>query len=256
MKKIILAVASLFVSATAFAWSQKGHDVTAHIAERHLTPQAAAMVDSLLEGKSMVYWSNWLDNASHTATWAYTSTWHYRNVDEGVRYEEAPANPSGDCVTAVKMLSEKLASAETTFKQKQEALKMLIHIVGDMHQPMHMGHATDLGGNRIKVKFFGRDSNLHSVWDGSILESGHKWSYTEWADQVDRVAPGDSIIMVMGTPDDWAKQTLGIASAVYREMPEGSKISYNEVARWTPVIELQLVRGGQRLAHILNNIFK
>lgn len=239
----------------ASAWGQKGHDVTAYIAEQHLTPTTKAAVDSLLDGMSIVYWANWLDNASHTRELAYTKTWHYKNIDEGVRYEEAQANPAGDAVTAIKSRIEILTDPASSAADRDLALKILIHVVGDLHCPMHLGHATDLGGNRTKIKYFNRDNNLHSVWDSSIPESAHKWSYTEWQQQIDRLTPEQQAAAVAGTIDDWAKQTLGYATQIYNSFPPESNISYNEVAECAPIVERQFVLGGLRLAHLLNSIY-
>lgn len=107
----------------------------------------------------------------------------------------------------------------------------------------------------MKVKYFGHEKNLHSVWDSSIPESAHKWSYSEWQQQIDRAVPEEQAVIVAGTPDDWAKETVSIAGDVYRYFPEGAKISYDGVAYWTPVVEQQFLRGGLRLAHILNSIY-
>ena len=255
MKRIILANRLLLSFLSALAWGQKGHDVTCYIAEQHLTPTTKAAVDSLFEGKSMVYWANWLDNASHTDEYAYTTTWHYKNVNADETLENAYMNPAGDVLTAIRAQSETLANPEAPFSEKQLALKILIHIVGDLHQPMHMGHASDLGGNRIKVKYFGSTRNLHSVWDSNLPESAHKWSYTEWQQQLDRLSPEKAKSVVSGSLDDWARQNLIIADRVYRAMPPECEISYDEVAAWTPVIEQQLLNGGLRLAHLLNLIF-
>lgn len=256
MKRISLtSLLAVFCVTMALAWGQKGHDVVAHIAERHLTPDTKSTIDSILDGRSLVYWANWLDNASHTPEYAYSKTWHYKNVDEGVRYEEAPANPAGDAVTAIKAQIETLTLGKPTNEESALALKMLTHIVGDIHQPLHMGHAADLGANRVKVKFFNRDANLHSVWDSRIPESAHNWSYTEWADQLDRLNPKMELKESAGSVDDWARQTLVLADAIYKAFPEGANISYNEVFEWTPVIETQLLRAGLRLARILNSIF-
>lgn len=255
IRKIFLVSVFAAVALNAWAWGQKGHDVTAYIAEQHLTPEARAAVDSLFEGRSMVYWANWLDNASHTPEYAYTKTWHYKNVNEGVRYEEMSPNPAGDAVLAIKQCMGKLSDPEVPFADKQLALKILVHVVGDMHQPMHMGHATDLGGNRVKVKYFGRDANLHGIWDTNLVESAHKWGYTEWQQQIDRLSPEAEAVIVEGTVDDWAKQTVVIAADVYNATPAGTNLSYDEVARWAPVIENQLLTGGLRLAAILNSIY-
>ena len=255
MMRVAVVAVMAAVALSAAAWSQKGHDVVAHIAERHLTPSTQAAVDSLLEGRHLVYWANWLDNASHTPEYAYTKTWHYRNVDEGQTLETAPENPNGDVIKGIRYAVRVLSDSSQTQANRLLALKILVHLVGDMHQPMHMGHLSDRGGNRTKVKYFGRDTNLHSIWDGSLVESAHKWSYSEWADQVDRLPAGQQVLLLSGNIDDWAKATHDIATEAYKEIPEGYNVSYNDVARWAPVIEDQLLRGGLRLAHILNSIF-
>lgn len=255
MKKYLLSFIFATTALFASAWSQKGHDVTAYIAERHLTPATYAAVDSILQGKSMVYWANWLDNASHQPEFAYTKTWHYKNVDADDTYESAPANPAGDAVTAIKAQIEALTDTATTISQAQLALKILIHVTGDLHQPMHLGHATDLGGNRIKMKFFDRDTNLHSIWDSSLPEAAHKWSYTEWQQQIDRASQVEKAEIISGSVDDWARQTLKIADKVYYHFQPGNKVMYNDIARWAPTIEQQLLRAGLRLAHILNTIY-
>ena len=168
-------------------------------------------------------------------------------------YDSTPLNPKGDVVTGIREQIVILSDPKSTKSQKNLAMKILIHLVGDLHQPMHMGHLSDLGGNNVKVKFFDRDTNLHSVWDGSIMNSGHAWSYTEWQNQIDRLSPRQN--EAEGNIDDWARQTHQIAGQVYDYFPQGSRISYNHVARWTPVIEQQLLRGGLRLARILNTIY-
>lgn len=255
MKRFFIAPIMCLTALMALAWGQKGHDTTAFIAEQHLTPKAKAAVDSILGGRSMVYWANWLDNASHTPEYAYSKTWHYKNIDEGVRYEEAQANPAGDVVTAVKAQMETLSNPTVKLSDAELAMKILVHLVGDMHQPMHMGHATDLGGNRVKIRFFGRDANLHSVWDTNIVESGHKWSYSEWQQQLDRVSQEEVESIVSGTVDDWAKETMNLATLIYNNSHPSDNLSYDEVAKWTPYIETQFLRGGLRLAHVLNGLF-
>ena len=241
---------------SSFGWGQKGHDVTAYIAENHLTPTSLQNITDLLDGKSIVYWSNWLDNASHTPEYAYTKTWHYKNIDDGVKYEEAPLHPDGDVIRAIYQQVDVLQNPESTKNQKQLALKILVHVMGDLHQPMHMGHATDLGGNRWTVNYFGKDSNLHSVWDSSVPESAHKWTYTEWNDQINRATPEEiTVILNNGTPEKWGEETFGLCKQVYDKTPQGTKISYDYVSEWTPVVEAQFLKGGLRLADVLNTLF-
>lgn len=253
----LIASGLMFATATAaFGWGQKGHDTTVFIAENHLTPTTKAIVEEIFDGKSPVYYANWLDNASHTPEYAYSKTWHYKNIDDGVKYEDAPLLESGDIVRAIRQQVGVLQNPQSSKAEKQLALKMVIHLLGDIHQPMHMGHATDLGGNRHVVKYFGKTSNLHSIWDSSLPESAHKWGYTEWQQQIDRATPEMiTTIVEGGTPETWGMETYEICKSVYANTPQDSNISYDYIAEWTPVIEQQFLKGGLRLADVLNSIF-
>lgn len=255
MKRLILFVLTLLISTTAFGWGQKGHDVTAAIAERHLTRRAAQHVARVLEGLSPVYWSNWLDNASHTPEYARTKTWHYLNVEEGQTFDQARRIPEGDVLRAVTELTAELKAGGLAPEEEAVKLRMLIHLVGDMHCPMHLGRLSDLGGNRRAVQFFGRTTNLHSVWDTDLPEAGHRWSYSEWAEQLDRLPKAAQRQAEAGDPEDWARETHTLCSEVYDATPEGAEISYDYVARFTPMVERQLLHAGLRLARLLNEIY-
>lgn len=248
---VLLSTASL----SSWGWGQKGHDTVAAIAEKHLTEASADSLASILDGMSAVYWANWLDNASHTPDYSYTKTWHYKNIDADQTYESMPLNEKGDVVTAAREQIAILSSPRSAKAQKALALKILIHVIGDMHQPMHMGRKTDLGGNKHQLQYFGQGKNLHSIWDSNLLNSAHAWTYTEWVDQIDRLSEAQAQAEMSGNIDDWAKQTWGIAKRVYDYFPVGCKVSYDQVAAWTPTIEEQLRRGGLRLARVLNTIF-
>lgn len=252
---LILILALFTFLPDILAWGQKGHDVTCEIAERHLDRGARKAVRKLLEGKSMVYWSNWLDNASHTPEYAYTKTWHYKNIEAGVKYEDAELEPLGDVVTAINRQVQTLKDKMVSTENKRLALKMLIHLVGDVHQPMHMGHKSDLGGNRWMVVYFNKEKNLHSIWDTDILEGGHKWSYEEWATEIDHLNRKQRKELSSSSVDDWASETYNVATEIYNTTPQQTKLSYDYQARWIPVIEQQLLKGGLRLASLLNEIF-
>lgn len=256
MKRILTFTAAVaMIVPSLFAWGQKGHDVVAEIARRHLTPVTRATLDSLLQNRSIVYWSNWMDNASHTPKFDYSKTWHYKNVDADKTYDSMPEHSKGNVVTALVRQTGILVDPSQTVTERDVALKMVIHLVGDIHQPMHLGHETDLGGNKWKVKFFDTDTQLHGVWDSRLLEAGHKWSYSEWADQIDILPLEKESAWIAGSFDDWGRETYTIASMIYDATPQGSKISYDYIADWTPIVEMQLLKGGLRLAHLLNTIY-
>lgn len=254
--QLCLALAMFFAGTNAFAWGAKGHDTTCAIAERHLTKKAKKQIAEIFDGKSIVYWANWMDNASHQPEYEYTKTWHYKNIDADETYATAQENENGDVVKAIEAQIAALKSGELNHEAQAIALRMLVHLVGDLHCPMHMGHRSDSGGNRWQVRYFNDGTNLHSIWDSGLVESAHKWTYTEWVDQVDRVDRKTAEAIAAGSLDDWGEETFRIATSVYDATPVGSKLSYDEVSLWAPVIEQQFLRGGLRLARILNEIFK
>lgn len=257
MKRLVLcALAALCTVPSAFGWGQKGHDVVAYIAECHLTKRAARSVTKALEGHSPVYYANWLDNASHTPEYAYSSSWHYANVDEGYTYETMPRNEKGDIITALNDIIAKLRKGGLSPEEENLNLRMLVHLVGDLHCPMHAGHRSDLGGNTVSVVYFGTPTKLHTIWDTQLVESAHNWGYTEWQQQIDRLSKQEQQAVCEGTIEEWFAETVGICDQVYKELPEGSKISYDHVAHYAPVIEQQLLKGGLRLAYILNDIYR
>lgn len=256
MRQLIALLATIFTTTTCFAWGPKGHDTVAYIAEQQLSRRTKKHVEMLLGNKSMVYVANWLDNASHTTEYAHTKTWHYCNVDSNEESYAASAKESrGDVVTAINTIVAQLKSGELSADEERIGIMMLIHLVGDMHCPMHAGHKDDRGGNGTKVKFFGKHTNLHSVWDSDIVEGAHKWSYTEWQEQIDRLNRKEIATIQHGTPDGWIEQTVELAADIYTNTPAGTNISYDYVHQYAPVIEQQLLYGGLRLAALLEEIY-
>lgn len=189
---IFLLISLTFNSLIALAWGPKGHDIVASIAEQNLTHKARKNINKILNNKSIVYYSSWMDNIQNSPYWndGYnkTKTWHYANVDKGYTYQTMPKNESGDVVQALIMLTEEMTTNydRLTDSMRVDYLKMIIHLVGDLHCPMHAGRLSDRGGNDVEVQWFGRPIKLHALWDSRLIESSRTWSYTEWAKQLDR----------------------------------------------------------------------
>ena len=256
MKRFIVFCLTIATVFSAMAWGPKGHDTVAYIAEKHLSKKTLQKVLEVLDGHSLVYVANWMDNASHTDEYAYTKTWHYVNVDpsEG-SYANSVKAASGDAVTAINTLVDNLKSGELTADEERVQLMMLIHIVGDIHCPMHAGRKSDRGGNGTEVKYFGKQKKLHSVWDSEIVESAHRWSYSEWQDQIDRATPKQQQAYMQGTPNDWIEETVALANECYESAAKAGNMSYDYVAEYAPVIEQQFLKGGIRLAKLIEEIY-
>lgn len=257
MKRYLIFAVALCVSLQSFGWGQKGHDVVAYIAECNLKPRTYQKVVKKLGNHSLVYYSNWLDNASYSAEYRYTKTWHYANVDEGKTYDTMAKEPKGDVVTAIETLVAELKSGKLTAEQENIRLRMLIHLVGDIHCPMHAGRLSDRGGNNVIVRYFGKDVKLHSLWDTQLVEAAHKWSYTEWEQQLNKYCTADcKEQLAKGTPKDWLNESHAIAKKIYAASQPKSRLSYDYTASFAPTIEQRLLAGGIRLAYLLNEIYK
>lgn len=249
--------------APAFAWGPKGHDIVASIAEQHLTPHAERSLKKILEGRSLVYYSSWMDNIQNSPYWKYgyneTKTWHYANIDKGETYSSMKKNPKGDVVTALDSLTRRVRNdwPDLTDSMKVDYVRMIVHLVGDLHCPMHTGRLSDLGGNRVSVKWFGQKTNLHSVWDSKMIDSARTWSYTEWTEQLDRGDRKFRKNVSSGTFEDWLVETSVCASEIYdyvESLPEPN-LSYQFVYDFSPMLERQLMIAGYRLAAVLNSLF-
>ena len=210
----------------------------------------------LLDNHSPVYYANWMDNASHTREYRYTKTWHYANVDEGHTFESMPRNEKGDVVKAIEDIVAALKSKALPEQQEKLQLRFLIHLVGDIHSPMHAGRLSDLGGNKIELLFFNKKTSLHSLWDTALVEAAHKWSYTEWQQQLDKYCPSQrKAEIAQGTPADWLKESHEVAKGVYLASQPKAKLSYWYLNYYTPIVEERLLAGGLRLARLLNEIY-
>ena len=268
MKKILTAAMSalmLMSSISAFGWGQKGHDVVAAIAEQHLTKNTRKALNEILDGKSIVYYSSWMDNIQNSPYWENgynkTKTWHYANVDKGETYQTMTKNPDGDVITGLEFLTKELTENydNLTDSTRADYVKMIVHMVGDMHCPMHAGRLSDRGGNGTKVKWFGQNTNLHSIWDSKMIDSARKWNYSEWVDQLDRTDKKFRNSVMRGTYEEWFKETVEGAASIYEYVESMEKdnpnLSYQFVYDFSHLLEDRLLVGGYRLAYVLNTIF-
>ena len=134
-------------------------------------------------------------------------------------------------------------------------LKMLVHLIGDLHQPMHVGRLEDKGGNDLQLQWFGRGSNLHKVWDANMIND-YGMSYSELANSIPKMGKNQIIAIQKGTVLDWVEESQEIANKLYESVEVGEKLAYSYSYKWWGTVESQLQKGGLRLAKVLNEIFK
>jgi hypothetical protein len=254
---LIISVVLFLHYIPVFGWSHKGHEVITNIAEAHLSIKAKKEVRKLLNGRTMVYYATWMDDIRNDPAYAYTRTWHYANVDKGKTYETMERQEGGDVVTATVLSIKQLKNKNLPGSVRAMYLKFLLHLVGDMHCPMHAGRATDRGGNDYPVVWKNTRTNLHRLWDDMVIEASKDWSSIEWATYIDiDMDKKQQQAIEAGSPLDWFKETVVQASNIYDNTPENQTVPSNYVRKYTPLIEEQFLKAGYRLAGLLNSIFK
>lgn len=260
------AAAIAFVPAPAMAWGKTGHRVVAAIADTELSGLARAHVEDILgRGQSLADVANWPDEmrSAPGEFWQKTATpWHYVTIN-GAVYDHAP--PEGDALEALERFTKMLQDPATSLADRQLALRFIVHLVGDLHQPLHVGKCCDKGGQEVKVSWFGKPTNLHTIWDSQLVDE-EQLSFTELADKLERHMSSDDVIKWSDiNPRDWIAESAKIRDAVYPSPPpagNGNKseagvpdLGYAYAYKFTPVVERQLSHAGVRLAAYLNAIF-
>ena len=241
--------------APALAWSQTGHRVTGAIADQYLGPRARAAVKDILGTESLAESTTWPDfmrSAPGNFWQKEANPWHYVTVPVGQTYQQAGAPPQGDAYTALKRFSETVRDPKAPLADRQTALRFIAHIVGDLAQPLHVGNGTDRGGNSVKVTFFGKPTNLHSVWDNDMVES-EGLSYTEMTQWLQAAATPDQL-RAWSSPDpmQWISDSVAVRDRIYPTNPE---LGYSYIFEHRETVRQQLSKGGLRLAAYLNMLF-
>lgn len=266
--RFLVAAASIAVSlpSPALAWGKTGHRVIAAIANQQLSGLARAHVREILgRGEGLDEAATWPDDmrADPSPFWQKTaSPWHYVTVN-GTTYDHAPAE--GDAIEALGRFSKTLRDPRASLADKQLALRFIVHLVGDLHQPFHAGKCCDKGGNDVRVTWFGRPTSLHAVWDSAIVDE-EQLSFSELAEKLERHISDREVIQWWDVnPGDWINESAKLRDPLYP--PETSAVSadakgseipnlsYSYVFRFTPLVEQRLSQAGVRLAAYLNAIF-
>ncbi|MDM1527941.1 S1/P1 nuclease [Myroides odoratimimus] len=262
MKKLLsLFVVAFFALQTAnvFAWGTTGHRVVAELAERNLSKKAKKQLKEIIGNQQLAYWANWPDFLKSDPSWKFADSWHYINMpgdlDRQAFDKELANSTDENLYKRALILIEELKDKSLPLAKKQENLYFLIHIIGDAHQPLHIGRPEDLGGNRVKIEWFRKATNLHSLWDSALVDFD-KYSYTEYATVLDVHGANYNQKITSGTLEDWIYDSYTMANKLYASVEPEESLSYRYHFDHKDNVESQLLKGGLRLAKILNDIFK
>lgn len=272
----ILALMSLsLLSFNAFSWGPTGHRVVGEIAQKHLKWKTKKKIKKILDGESLARVSNWPDKIkSDPDKYAHTFSWHYTTwADTSKPF--APQAGEGSLVSAIEDQLKVLKTRKTTKAEKAFALKFLVHLVGDLHMPLHVGNGTDRGANDCKVTFHREKVNLHRLWDEKLIEFT-RLSFTEMTRFIDIKSKKEEKEMSGGSVVDWARESALLRPSAYPEEvatdkkgvegkpnycqrdlaltnEELPRLGYQYSYKFMPIVEKRLYQAGLRLARLLDD---
>jgi len=252
MKRFVLILICGFLVIESFGWGATGHRATGLIAQQYLSTKAKKKIKQILGQESLPMVSTWMDEIRSDSTYNYTTDWHWTTIPDGGKYEDVESNPDGKVVMMIEKYVKELKSGKLTMKQQSEYLKMLVHMVGDLHQPLHVGKPGDRGGNDVKVKWAGGDSNLHRVWDSDMIEDT-QLSYTEFAQALGKPSAETVKKLQQTSVREWAKESMANRPQVYNIGKGNLGYRYSYVNM--PTVRERILKAGIRIAGLLNQIY-
>jgi hypothetical protein len=255
-KKNILTAVLLCSSLFLWAYDAVGHRIISDIAYQNLTKKAKKQCDKVLGVHGIIYYATWADEVKSDKSYDYSYQWHFQNLKDSLTAEGLKSlldNPTAEgehLFYALNQMRDRLKKNPND----AEALKFIVHLVGDLHQPMHLGRLTDLGGNRVSINWFGRQTNIHAVWDGQIIDS-KKMSYSEYARYLQDKFDSEKSVYKQYTILNSVEEAYRIRTAIYAYDYTDTS-NYHYIYRFSNDTDEMLYRGGIQLANVLNEIFK
>ena len=262
-----------------YSWGREGHRIAAAITEADLSPAARDALAELLGGESLARISTYADEVRENPDLRCGGPFHYVNIDDGETYWSQRRSSRGDIIAGLVYLEDRLRDSAASRRERALALRYYVHLLSDLHQPLHVGRSCDRGGVAIRVRYWGKNTSLHSVWDGRLLY-GEKRGYTKVARDLLRSGRAYSRLESAGTYLDWADESMllrerayicyrcaaardadrdavefGACSTVEDYDAPVQRLSREYTDRNLPLVRLQLWRAGIRTAAMLNQIF-
>lgn len=266
--KLLLFAGMLGTSFSASAWSRIGHASIARIAENHLTPQARERLTHYLHGRSIVYYASYPDDYKDQlpvdlgfdpVDWPRVTTYpHTYEADaDGSIYPgiERDGRYVKNCIYYLDRICKELEHPEAlTDSARVVSIAFVVHLIGDVHCPMHIRYPEDQTIGKFPVTFRGKKTTLHALWDTQVLTTKHPWSYDDIATLLDFYPPEQIAEMTRGGLIDWATESARLSRPVHDVEPN-AVLEMDFILRHKELTETQIAKAGYRLAKVLNDLF-
>ena len=252
MKRVQIITLLCLVLTETMAWGPTGHRSVGLIAEQHLGVEAKGRLKELFGHETLANVSTWMDEIKGDPAFDYMRSWHWVKIDSGSTYGRTDKNPKGDLIVTVERVIKELSSGDLDKKDEIINIKILVHLIGDIHMPLHAGWGEDRGGVEVKVKWHGRDSHLHWVWDRDMIDET-QYSYTELVQSLGRPDHSTVVKWQNSNVRGWAVESMSYHPQVYDfdDINLGREYSYKNLG----IVKQRLVQAGVRLAGVLNQIY-
>ncbi len=252
--KVVFIGFLILSSLNAVGWGKTGHRAVAEIAYGELNKTTKKNIEKILGDSYLPLFATYADDIRSELENPNGSLPHYVNMNFDESYETAPESGQADLVAVFNDMVSKLNNPESTKEDQAVALKFIIHLVADAHQPMHVGLAEDLGGNKVEVTWFGERTNLHYLWDENMIDYS-RLSYIELARFAGEPATGELKKMYQSTVVDWINESHEYTKIIYDNLGD-KDYGYAYYYEFSPIFLTQIQKAGFRLGHLLNELMK
>jgi hypothetical protein len=257
--KLLFSVCSLLGPVAAAAWGPTGHRIVGLIAESRLCPETRRYLEPLLDGATLANAGVWADVIRSDPAWAHTKPWHYINVGDIESIATASREHSPNVLSAMADAERQLANRKLPREARAQALRFFIHLLADVHQPLHVGRAEDRGGNDIEVMIFGRTRRtLHALWDAEFLLDWDALELPDNAAAIGALAVNQAAAWLGREPSEWAEESRAYRPIVYAlpaAGPDGLiRLDDRYLVTVRGIVHLRLAQAGVRLAERLNRL--
>lgn len=261
MKRLLVLIVSVAALTTAYearAWGYMGHAVIAYIADHHLTPQAKEKCEHYLK-HTITYYCSWMDHWRHAEGFEETTYWHMDYVDkDGISTGRGKNGDRSAVIQTARIIREMKNYKNLPDSIVADNLKYIIHMVGDMHCPSHIGWPK--GAIKLPSMYVnGKKQGNHKFWDSAPMTFHPKWNTEDYRKSIDTYSPKQIKKICKGTPYSWSPANVDACqrgSTMWESQDEFNNLSQDERQAIEEYMNEQLVKGAYRLAAVLNNIFK
>lgn len=253
MYRIIMGLVLVGLTVPGWGFGFNGHKAFCEAAYELTAPHTQQRLDQIIkeQGKyqSFAEACTWPDDIKHEAAWEHTSPWHYVNFPRQAKQLTMADCPDDGCVlSAIPAANQRLHHDPADW----QALFFLSHFVGDIHQPLHVSYADDLGGNRAPITFMKHETQLHGLWDYGMLEQLGAKHWQQFGHQLAQQAPAQPQSM---QPLKWANESATLTRKIYASYRQSKNVGSDYLEHFGPLLMQRMALGARRLATLLDNIY-